>query len=262
MKKYKEITKMVILEQAQYVFNKLAGIIMYGLFIFIFLQLWKYMYTGKDYIEGYTLNQMVWYVAITELIWNITRPRSLRKETTRDIKSGKIAYILNKPYDFVNYLLAKNAGNVILSTLLYSTIGILITVVIAGPLATFKLESIPFIFITYINSAIVTALVYILLSMFAFWFEDNEPFFWIYEKFVLLVGVLFPIEIFPKVLQPIIKFSPIYSTNYAVAKMFCDFNFDKFIEILVFQVGYIILLYLLCKVVYRKAEKKLSVNGG
>ena len=112
------------------------------------------------------------------------------------------------------------------------------------------------------NSAIVTALVYILLSMFAFWFEDNEPFFWIYEKFVLLVGVLFPIEIFPKVLQPIIKFSPIYSTNYAVAKMFCDFNFDKFIEILVFQVGYIILLYLLCKVVYRKAEKKLSVNGG
>ena len=251
MKKYKEITKMVILEQAQYVFNKLAGIIMYGLFIFIFLQLWKYMYTGKDYIEGYTLNQMVWYVAITELIWK-----------TRDIKSGKIAYILNKPYDFVNYLLAKNAGNVILSTLLYSTIGILITVVIAGPLATFKLESIPFIFITYINSAIVTALVYILLSMFAFWFEDNEPFFWIYEKFVLLVGVLFPIEIFPKVLQPIIKFSPIYSTNYAVAKMFCDFNFDKFIEILVFQVGYIILLYLLCKVVYRKAEKKLSVNGG
>ena len=260
MKKYKEITKMVILEQAQYVFNKLAGIIMYGLFIFIFLQLWKYMYTGKDYIEGYTLNQMVWYVAITELIWNTTRPRSLRKETTHDIKSGKIAYVLNKPYDFVNYLLAKNAGNVILSTLLYSTIGILITVVIAGPLATFKLESIPFIFITYINSAIVTALVYILLSMFAFWFEDNEPFFWIYEKFVLLVGVLFPIEIFPKVLQPIIN--PIYSTNYAVAKMFCDFNFDKFIEILVFQVGYIILLYLLCKVVYRKAEKKLSVNGG
>ena len=218
--------------------------------------------TPAKQLDKKTLNQMVWYVAITELIWNTTRPRSLRKETTRDIKSGKIAYILNKPYDFVNYLLAKNAGNVILSTLLYSTIGILITVVIAGPLATFKLESIPFIFITYINSAIVTALVYILLSMFAFWFEDNEPFFWIYEKFVLLVGVLFPIEIFPKVLQPIIKFSPIYSTNYAVAKMFCDFNFDKFIEILVFQVGYIILLYLLCKVVYRKAEKKLSVNGG
>ena len=218
--------------------------------------------TPAKQLDKKTLNQMVWYVAITELIWNTTRPRSLRKETTRDIKSGKIAYVLNKPYDFVNYLLAKNAGNVILSTLLYSTIGILITVVIAGPLATFKLESIPFIFITYINSAIVTALVYILLSMFAFWFEDNEPFFWIYEKFVLLVGVLFPIEIFPKVLQPIIKFSPIYSTNYAVAKMFCDFNFDKFIEILVFQVGYIILLYLLCKVVYRKAEKKLSVNGG
>ena len=89
----------------------------------------------------------------------------VKNKYINDIKSGKIAYILNKPYDFVNYLLAKNAGNVILSTLLYSTIGILITVVIAGPLATFKLESIPFIFISYMNSAIVTALVYILLFL-------------------------------------------------------------------------------------------------
>lgn len=79
MKKYLSIIKMVILENLQYIFNKISGLIMYGMFIFIFLQLWKYMYGTDEYIVGYSLNQMVWYVSITELLWYSIRPRSIKK---------------------------------------------------------------------------------------------------------------------------------------------------------------------------------------
>ena len=68
MKKYLNITKMVMLEKMQYVFNTVSGLVMYGMFIFIFLQLWKYMYGEDSLIAGYSLNQMVWYVAITEIL--------------------------------------------------------------------------------------------------------------------------------------------------------------------------------------------------
>lgn len=131
-----------------------------------------------------------------------------------------------------------------------------------GGLNTFKLISIPFILITFINASFITAYLYILLSLTAFWFEENEPFFWIYEKFILTVGVLFPIEIFPSYIQPFIKFSPIFSTIYAPSKMVVDFTIESFLEIFLFQVIYLFVFIILCKIVYKKGEKRLSVNGG
>lgn len=262
MKKYLSITKMVVLEQFQYIFNKLTGLIMYGLFIFLFLYLWKYMYGEEDFIAGYSLNQMVWYVSITEILWNTIRPSKLRKELRDDIKSGKIAYILNKPYDFINYLLAKDFGNVIVSTLIYGIAGTLISLLIVGKLQTFVITSIPFIIITLLFATFITAFVYIAIGLLGFWFEDSDPFFWVYEKFILVIGVVFPVEVFPSFIQPFIKFSPIYATIYAPSKMIVDFSINSFLEILLFQVGYLILFYVLCKIIYKKGEKKLSVNGG
>ena len=48
--------------------------------------------------------------------------------------------------------------------------------------------------------------------------EDASPLYWIYSKFILVLGTLFPIEYFPKVLQPIINLSPIYVVSYGPAK--------------------------------------------
>ena len=262
MKKYLSITKMIILEKMQYVFNSISGLIMYAIFIFIFLQLWKYMYSDSSTIAGYSLNQMVWYVSITEILWASIRPKTLKKELSNDIKSGKIAYILNKPFDFINYLLSKYVGEAIVSTFIFGIAGILISLIIIGGLETFTIISIPFILITLINASLITALTYISICLTSFWFEENEPFIWIYEKFVLTLGVMFPIEIFPKFIRPFIKFSPIYVTTYAPSKMIVDFSINSFFEVFIFQIVYLLIFLILCKVLYKKGEKKLSVNGG
>lgn len=68
MKKYLNTMKMVILEKIQYIPNQLLKIISYTIYIFIFFELWNYMYTDSSLIAGYTFKQMVWYVAITEIV--------------------------------------------------------------------------------------------------------------------------------------------------------------------------------------------------
>jgi ABC-2 type transport system permease protein len=262
MKKYLFITKMVILEKMQYVFNMLGSLISYAILIFIFLNLWKYMYSDTDLIAGYSLKQMSWYLAITEITWFAIRPKKMRRELTEDIKSGKIAYNINKPFHYIWYLLSKYVGETIVSIVVYGISGIIISLIIIGIPDFFTLESIPFILVSLILSSLVTALLYILISLLAFWVEDNDPFFWIYEKFVLIVGIMFPIELFPSYLQPIIKYSPIYSTTYAPTKMFVDFSVEEFLNIIVFQIGYLLILGILCFLVYGKGVKRLSVNGG
>jgi len=262
MKKYLNITKMVILEKMQYVFNYMSGLVMYGMFIFIFLQLWKYMYSEDSLIAGYSLNQMVWYVAITEILWATIRPKTLKRELSNDIKSGKIAYVLNKPFDFIKYLIAKYIGEAIVSSLIFGTVGTLISLFIIGGLETFKIVSIPFIIITFINASLITVLTYISICLTAFWFEENEPFVWVYEKLILTLGVMFPVEIFPMFIRPFIKFSPVFVTTYAPSKMIVDFSINSFIEIFIFQIVYLLIFSVLCKIMYKKGERKLSVNGG
>lgn len=262
MKKYLNVTKMVILETLQYIPNKLIGLIIYGMFIFIFLQLWSYIYVDGNLIAGYSLNQMIWYVAITEMVWAVIRAKSIKNKLSTDIRSGKIAYTLNKPFNYIYYLLSIDAGGMIVGFFLYLIIGILISYFIIGGLSTFTFTSIPFILITIIFAYLINVFIYIFISLFAFWFEEVTPLFWIYEKFILVVGVLFPIEVFPLFLQPIIKLSPMYTTMYAPAKMVVDFSLSEFFNIFLYQVGYLIVFVLLSFTIYNKGVKKLSVNGG
>src|SRR5574344_915167 len=110
MRKYLYVIKMVILEKFQYIYTQLFKMIRYAVFIFIFLQLWQYMYSDTQTIAGYSLNQMIWYFSITEILWGGIRPKALITELSGEIKSGKIAYILNKPFNYIGYLMSKYIG--------------------------------------------------------------------------------------------------------------------------------------------------------
>ena len=95
-----------------------------------------------------------------------------------------------------------------------------------------------------------------------FFIEDANPFYWVYSKFILIIGTIFPIEFFPKLLQPIIKYSPIYVICYGPAKLFVNFSYGDLISIVIAQIIYIFIAYMLCALLYKKGVKNLNVNGG
>lgn len=102
----------------------------------------------------------------------------------------------------------------------------------------------------------------IAISIIAFWIEDPAPFHWVYDKLVLMLGTLFPIEMFPEILRPIIKCAPIFVVTYGPAKLFIDFNINTFIQIFIAQILYLVISVFIIIVLYNKGVKKLNVNGG
>ncbi len=102
----------------------------------------------------------------------------------------------------------------------------------------------------------------IAISIIAFWIEDPAPFHWVYDKLVLMLGTLFPIEMFPEFLRPIIKCTPIFVVTYGPAKLFIDFNINTFIQIFIAQILYLVISVFIIIVLYNKGVKKLNVNGG
>ena len=263
MKKYLYIFKSELMSNLQYVFDILVGFISYVIHIFIFLNLWKYIYSDpSELINGYNMNQMIWYVIITEILWTSIAGRSLCRKICDDVRSGNIAYNLNKPYNYVEYALFNHLGATTLKFILVSILGMILGFLFLGVFPKLGVIEILGVLLTCAFAIIINLLLIISVGLISFFIEDANPFYWVYSKLILVIGTLFPIEFFPKLLQPIIKFSPIYVVSYGPAKLFVDFSTNGFVQIVLFQLFYIVIAFVICHLIYKKGVRRLNVNGG
>ncbi len=263
MRKYMFIFKATLMESLQYVMNIILGFLTYFMIIFIFIHLWKYMYSdSSSLISGYSIQQMIWYVIFTEAVWFGGRHRTLTFQVSNNIKSGTIAYSINKPYHYMLYIISKYLGDIVIQITLFFGAGILIGLIFIGPIPDFRLYHLPFAIASFILGIMINAFICISICVLSFWIEDSTPFRWIYDKLIIVIGTLFPLELFPIWAQPLIKFSPIYVVNYGPAKLMVDFSFVTAAKIFLAQMIYIIITLLILFSLFRKGVKKLNVNGG
>lgn len=263
MKKYLYIYKATLIENLTYIPNILLGFVNFTVMMFIFLNLWEYMYSdGSQLINGYTMEQMIWYVLIAEVVWFGTRNKALSKQISQDIKSGNIAYNINKPYNYVFYIIAKHLGEITIKFIAFTIIGGIIGTLFVGPIQNFNLLNMPLILITVILGILINSVIRISISLISFWIEDSMPFHWVYDKLILVLGTIFPIEMFPTILRPIIQCTPIFVITYGPAKLLIQFTIEKFIQVFMAQVIYLVITTGLILFLYERGVKKLNVNGG
>lgn len=263
MKKYLYIYKATLIENLSYITNIILGFINFFVMMFVFINLWQYIYSDStQIINGYTMEQMIWYVLIAEVLWFGGRNKVLTKEISNDIKTGNIAYNINKPYNYIFYIIAKHLGEITIKFVLFCIVGMIIGICFVGPIPNFNIANIPLIIITIILGILINSILKISISIISFWIEDSTPFHWVYDKLILVIGTLFPIEMFPKMLRPIISCTPIFVVTYGPVKLLIDFSFDKFIQVLLSQIVYLLFGIFLVIIMYEKGVKKLNVNGG
>lgn len=263
MKKYLFILKSELMSNLQYTINILIGFIGYFILLFIFLNLWKYIYSSpSEIINGYTMNQMIWYVIITEILWSVLGGRKYCKKIIDDVRGGNIAYNINKPYNYIGYCLATNLGTCTIKAIMYTILGMLTGYLFLGNFPNLNIINVLAVFITGIFATCISTLLITFIGLLSFIIEDANPFYWVYSKIILVLGTIFPIEYFPKAIQPILSYSPIYVVSYGPAKLFVNFSWNTFFSIIIVQIIYILFAYLLCTLIYNKGVKKLNVNGG
>lgn len=263
MKKYAVIYRSVLIENLQYTANIAMGFLSYFIIIFIFIHLWNYMYDAPGtLIAGYTKEQMIWYVMITELIWFGTGSNTVTRQVSMDIRGGNIACLMNKPYHYTLYILAKYMGECSVRFPMFAALSALIGLTMVGSLAGFRLITLLAALPCILLGITIHAVFKLCISLLSFWIEDANPFQWLYNKLILVIGTIFPIEIFPEALQPLFKLTPIYTVCYGPAKLLIDFSTEKYLEVLAAQVLYLAAGCALMFFIYGKGVKKLYVNGG
>ena len=263
MRKYAFIIKTQVMSNLQYVFNLIFNYISYFIILFIFFNIWQYIYSDStNLINGYNLNQMTWYVVITEIIWMTLNGRKFCIQISNDVKSGNITYNINKPYNYIGYVLSTHLGDILIRIGIYSILGVLTGFLFLGRFPDLNIFSVIIVIITIFLALIISTLLITFIGLFSFFIEDSGSFYWVYSKLILVFGTMFPIEFFPSIIQKILNFSPVYVVSYGPAKLFVDFSWNNAISIIIAQLIYLAISYLMCYLLYKKGVKKINVNGG
>jgi len=232
------------------------------LFMGVFMALWTAAYRagGQTELAGYSLIQVVWYLAMTETVMLSTS--RVFVEISEAVKTGDLAYTLARPLSYPLYQLANSLGN--------SAPRLLLNLVTAGLVVGLGMQqlagSLPGL-LAFLGLAVLAlvldALIAVIIGLTAFWLEEVMPIFWIYHKLLFTVGGLFlPLEMFPDWLRQVVAWLPFQFITYAPARGFVAFDLAWVLQAAAGQVAYIAVLGAIAALLWRLARRRLVVHGG
>ena len=110
LRKYNAVLRVSVASSLAYVYEVLFRSLFLIVLMFVFGQLWKTTYTarGVSLLGGFSINDMIWYLAAAETI--ATSMPQLTRRIDEDVRSGRLAYLLGRPYNYVLYNFAQYLG--------------------------------------------------------------------------------------------------------------------------------------------------------
>ena len=261
MKKYWAIFTTTLINSLAYPGELIGRSLIILPFMWIFYQLWRVTFaaSGMETINGLTLQDTLWYLMMAETI-ELSRPR-LARTIAENVKDGSIAYLLNKPYDFMLYHFSVAIGETVFRALLTAFFGGAMIWWLAGPPP--ELQSWPFAMIAVLGAWTLNFLVNGIIGLAAFLSEEVAPFEWIFQKLAFIFGgLLLPLDFYPQWLQKIAFALPFPAMLYGPARLFVSPDHSLFASILGQQAIWIVVLGGALILAYRRGLVYLTVNGG
>ncbi len=231
------------------------------MFLFIFLQLWRatYQSAGQTTLEGLSLHDTLWYLMLAESI-QLSKPRV--SGTIADaVRDGSVAYLLNKPYDFLLYQLSVGLGD---SALRFAT-----NVLAGGALVWLSVgappdpRGWPLVLIAVVLAFLLDFCLNAIIGLAAFVAEDVNAFNWIYQKFILVLGgLLIPLDFFPGWLGTVARALPFAYTMYGPSRLFVSPSLERFGGLVLMQAFWLAVVGAVLVLAYRRGLAQLTINGG
>ena len=172
MNKYFSILKTSFHQESKTLGNSLTSVISFFVIIYIFKELWTFIYSGAGggtLIHGYTVEMMIWYMIMAEVLMYSVNARGVTRSFSNDIKSGKIAYQLNKPYNYYSYQVSSQIGAFLWKLIFLVPTGIVMGLVLLGPIPDFSFIYILPLAVSLLLAVLLTCIIYGTVGLLAFW---------------------------------------------------------------------------------------------
>jgi ABC-2 type transport system permease protein len=261
LKKYLAIFRTNFLNSLAYPAELFARSGMIVLFMWIFYQLWRVVYSagGSASIAGLSLHDTIWYLLLAETL-ELGRPR-LARLISEQVKDGSIAYLVNKPYHFLLYQLFSGLGESLPRMGMLFVIGGALVWIMAG--APPPLTNWPAALLALAGAWLLHFCANSLIGLAAFVSEEVAPYEWIYQKLVFILGgMLVPLDFYPTWLQNIARSLPFAYMTYGPSRLFVEPSAQVFIQVFSGQLLWLAVLGCILAFAFARGMKSLAINGG
>ncbi len=256
MRKYFEIFKFNIKMQTNFKVNYIFSLFSFAMHIFVFSALWDYLLKDK-LILGYSKLELIWYVIIGEFIIYTTTHNY--KRISEMVKNGDIANMLTKPVNFTLYLIAEEFAGIV--KVVFNLIFAVILGLLMAGVVEFTLVKTLMVAVSMILGILMIMLIEIIIGFLAFLTEENEPFYLLISK-AMLIFVFTPLDFFSQNIQNVLRWLPTTYVAYPPARLFVRFDGSQAFSLILGQLISIGFIMVVIKFLSMKGVKNINVNGG
>jgi ABC-2 type transport system permease protein len=262
MSKIKGMMKTSIRENLAYKFDMMMTVILAPISIVISYFLWKtiFAYNGTAAIGGFTFQELITYYVINWvvgiLIWT-----DVGDMVSYDIKNGNIAKNLILPINYLTFSFVYTISSRIMALFFEALPILLISLFVFN--IKISLVALPLFVLSLILALILNFLITSIFALSAFWMTENRGIMKLKRVLVhFLSGAVLPIAFFPLAYQKVSTFLPFQYLEYVPINFWLQkYNLNQGMFMLGMQVVWIVVFYLLCLLIWRRAITKATSVG-
>ncbi|MBN1890042.1 MAG: ABC-2 family transporter protein [Thermoflexales bacterium] len=262
MKGYLSLLKGTYMARGAYRFTFLFTLTGNLLYIALLYFLWASIYRQSETLRGMTFNQAFVYVALAGSIFVLFKTWT-EWGMSRSIVNGAIVVDLIKPLDYQLQMLSRAAGFALTNLVLITAPSVLVLFLAFGVGISPSIGLVFFPMGLLLAFLISFNLDYI-VGLSGFYTESLWGISMTKEIITsLLSGALVPLQFFPEAAQSILRLLPFQAIYHVPLTMVTSpVDLQACLRLLAVQAFWVVALFALSRLVYNKAVKVLTVNGG
>lgn len=259
---YLAFAKKSFLQKSAYRFNHFMGILNTVIRIFVFAEIYRSLYGGRQQVDGITMSMVT-----TNFILSIGLEAVFSVDDyylPDRIQNGSIATELLLPVSFHGRMLANNLGNALFRLIFHFVPAFAVTTLAIG----IETPAGPGNFLLFLISALlgygVLWSISFLMQMFSFWLLNVWAIMTLKNVFVnVLSGSMFPLWFMPEWMRGVMNFTPFSSIYFTPVQIYLgQLELREVLGRFGNQFMWIVILLSLGWLLWRAGQKKLVVQGG
>ena len=276
LRKYKPFARAAAIDMMAYRFNIITWAIVTVFEVACLVFLWLAVYQSSEggidaSINGFTYKEMIVYVVLTTIFGFVTFNDDTLWSINQDVRKGTIGNYLIKPISYRGKFIASNLGSFLMMSLVFGVplyaaglgtligIGYLQVASIWDFIAHFALFLVASVLACLLNGAISYIFGILCFYTTAAWglnaLKTNIISF--------LSGTLLPIAFFPNVFREIVSYMPFAGMSQnPILILMMKYDYLECGKVILISLAWLILLELLGKLLFNRAIKIVTVQGG
>ena len=267
MKSYLSYFRLKFINGLQYRAQAIAGIITQFFFGFVFISVYVAFYESGSSNTPMELNELVSYIWLSQSLFSLIYLWYKDKEIINMIKNGNIAYELLRPQDLYLMWCHKILGDRLSKVVLRFLPVIVVAIILPKPYnltLTYNLLIIILFIIAISLSSILMTLLVVLYHVLCLFTLDEKGIINIFMVTAdILSGLTIPIPFFPKFMQNISNILPFrYISDFPFRLYTGNISINEGLVSMLMQIIWIIILFVIGKLLMNKALMKAVIQGG